>query len=160
LLEDLRQSRGRIVFVGSVSGRLGVPFLAPYSASKFALRAVADAWRVELAPWRIAVSLVEPGSVKTPIWRKGSENRAELLRRLGPRAQHYYNEELEALFRMTEREERSAMPVGRVTDAILHALTSARPRAYYPVGSGLARFFSLLPARWQDRLLRASMSRR
>src|SRR6202011_4384482 len=59
-LPQLRPTRGRLVFVGSISGRLAVPFIAPYSASKFALRAFADALRVELAPAGIAVSLIQP----------------------------------------------------------------------------------------------------
>ncbi|MDB5092090.1 MAG: Oxidoreductase, Glucose/ribitol dehydrogenase family, partial [Candidatus Eremiobacteraeota bacterium] len=67
----LRPARGRLVFVGSVSGRLATPFIAPYSASKFALRAVTDALRIELFPFGLSVSLIEPGSVKTPIWQKG-----------------------------------------------------------------------------------------
>src|SRR5579872_7366170 len=75
----LRGRRSRIVFVGSISGRLAIPYIAPYSASKFALRAIAEAWRVELAPSGIAVSLVEPGSVKTPIWQKGRNERDEMF---------------------------------------------------------------------------------
>ena len=159
-LPQLRSARGRLLFVGSVSGRAAVPFLGPYSASKFALRAIADALRVELAPSGIVVVLIEPASVKTPIWRKGRESRHELLRSLGPQAQRYYKEELEALFRMTEREERNAMPVELVTNAILHAMNARRPRAHYAVGAALAKFFGVLPARLQDRLMRESLQRR
>ncbi len=158
-LPQLREARGRLLFVGSVSGRVAMPFLSPYSSSKFALRAIADALRVELAPWHISVSLIEPGSVKTPIWRKGHESREVLLQQLGPQAQAYYKEELEALFHTTEREERTGMPVQRVMTAIMHALDSARPRAYYPVGSALAKFLGLLPASFQDRMMRASLRR-
>jgi len=78
-LPQLRGSRGRVVLVGSISGRLGVPFIAPYSASKAALRAFADALRVELRAAGIGVSLIEPGSVKTPIWQKGRDSRDALL---------------------------------------------------------------------------------
>ena len=82
-LPQLRASRGRIVFVGSVSGRIAVPYLGPYAASKFALRALSDALRAELAPAGVFVALVEPGSVKTPIWKKGRESRAQLEQTLG-----------------------------------------------------------------------------
>jgi NAD(P)-dependent dehydrogenase (short-subunit alcohol dehydrogenase family) len=158
-LPQLRASRGRLVFVGSISGRLSVPFIAPYSASKFALRALADALRVELRPAGIAVSLIEPGSVKTPIWQKGRDARESLLAALGPEALRHYRAQIEAVFAQTQREERAAMPVATVSRAILHALTSRKPRAHYLLG-GAARagsIVALLPAPLRDRALRASM---
>lgn len=152
-LPQLREQRGRIVFVGSVSGRFSAPYLAPYSASKFALRSIADAMRMELAPAHVSVSLIEPGSVKTPIWRKGRDDRENLIRRLGPLAMQHYARELEALMDQTVEQERAGIPVEFVARAILHAVTAPRPRAYYPVGPGsrLAGILTLLPAATQDR---------
>jgi len=75
----LRRSRGRVVLVGSVGGRSALPFLGPYAASKHALEAIADSLRVELAPWGIGVSIVEPASVKTAIWTKGAAQ-ADVMR--------------------------------------------------------------------------------
>ena len=60
LLPMLRRAQGRIVFVSSVSGRSALPFTGPYAASKHALEALADAWRVELLPWGLHVALIEP----------------------------------------------------------------------------------------------------
>src|SRR5689334_11995538 len=60
VLPHLRASKGRLVFVSSVSGRISTPMFGAYSASKFALEAMADALRMELAPWGIRVSLIEP----------------------------------------------------------------------------------------------------
>ncbi|GAC1659999.1 MAG: SDR family oxidoreductase [Candidatus Elarobacter sp.] len=158
-LPQLRASRGRIVFVGSISGRLSVPFIAPYSASKFALRALADALRVELRPAGIAVALVEPGSVKTPIWRKGRESRAALLALLPPQALEYYGAQIEAVFAQTEREERAGMPVERVSRAILHALTARKPRASYLLGvpARVGGVLAVLPPALRDRALRRSL---
>jgi NAD(P)-dependent dehydrogenase (short-subunit alcohol dehydrogenase family) len=158
-LPQLRASRGRLVFVGSISGRLAVPFIAPYSASKFALRAIADALRVELRPAGIAVSLIEPGSVKTPIWQKGRDSRDTLTALLPPRALEHYGAQLEAVFAQTDREERAGMPVERVSRAILHALTARKPRPSYLLG-GSARagsIVALLPPGLRDRALRASL---
>jgi NAD(P)-dependent dehydrogenase (short-subunit alcohol dehydrogenase family) len=93
LLPALRASRGRVVLMGSVSGRLALPFLGPYAASKFALEAVADALRAEVAPFGIRVSLVQPGSIATPMWRKGAK-RAESL---SPEAIELYGEAIGAL---------------------------------------------------------------
>ena len=151
-LPQLRKHRGRIVFVGSVSGRIAVPFIGAYSSSKFALRAIADVMRRELARAHVKVALVEPSNVKTPIWQKGRKSRDALLERLGPKVTEHYAHEFEALFRRIEDAERTGMPVERVTRAILHALTSPKPKAHYLVGSRMASFVGTLPASIQDRL--------
>jgi NAD(P)-dependent dehydrogenase (short-subunit alcohol dehydrogenase family) len=159
-LPRLRADRGRLVFVGSVSGRFAVPFIAPYSSSKFALRALADAMRIELAPARIHVALIEPGSVKTPIWKKGREENERFLRSLPAIALERYGAALEALARLGEREERAGIPPERVSRAILHALRARRPRAHYIVGppARIATIFlGLLPPALHDRLIRKSM---
>ena len=158
-LPQLRVSRGRLVFIGSISGRLAVPFIAPYSASKFALRALADAMRVELAPAGIAVSLVEPGSVKTPIWQKGRDSRDALLAALPPKALEYYAAQIEAVFAQTAREEHAAMPVRDVSRAVLHAVTARKPKATYLLGASAraGSIVALLPPALRDHALRASM---
>jgi NAD(P)-dependent dehydrogenase (short-subunit alcohol dehydrogenase family) len=85
LLPLLRRGRGRIVNVGSVGDRIASPLTGAYAASKFALRALTDALRLELSRWGIAVVLVEPGSTATPIWET-SLAAAERLRRTLPPA--------------------------------------------------------------------------
>jgi len=151
-LPQLREHRGRIVFVGSVSGRIAVPLLGPYAGSKFALRALTDALRMELAPAGVFVALVEPGDVKTPIWKKGQDSREQAERALGPQAMSLYGDALARLYRGTQAAERNAMPVERVTIAILHALTAARPRTNYLIGSKMANLVATLPTRVRDRL--------
>ncbi len=78
LLPALRRARGRIVNVGSIAGRSAIPFLAPYAASKFAVEAITDCLRLELAPWGIEVVVVEPGTIATPIWKKSAAVADEL----------------------------------------------------------------------------------
>jgi NAD(P)-dependent dehydrogenase (short-subunit alcohol dehydrogenase family) len=158
-LPQLRSSKGRLVFVGSISGRLAVPFVAPYSMSKFALRALADALRVELAPAGIGVSLIEPSAVKTPIWSKGRDSRDALLALLPPQAMERYGAEMEAMFAQVEREESGAMPVEHVARAILHAISARKPRARYLLGKGAraGSVVALLPTGLRDRAIRASM---
>ncbi|MFM9718740.1 SDR family NAD(P)-dependent oxidoreductase, partial [Streptomyces galilaeus] len=56
--------------VSSVAGWVALPFMGPYCASKFALEAYSDALRLELRPWGVPVSVIEPGSIATPIWEK------------------------------------------------------------------------------------------
>jgi NAD(P)-dependent dehydrogenase (short-subunit alcohol dehydrogenase family) len=155
----LRQSHGRLVFVGSISGRLAVPFVGPYSASKFALRALADALRLELRSASVAVSLIEPGSVKTPIWEKSRQSRQALLDALPPEAIANYGPNLEQLFATTEEQERTGMPVERVSDAIAHALTAAKPRAKYLLGgpARAASIVAILPDPLRERAVRAAV---
>ena len=159
MLPLLRKSPSRIVLVGSVSGRVGFPYIAPYSASKFALRAIADALRVELAPAQIDVTLIEPGSVKTPIWAKGRAMSDVLRSRLTPQMPEYYADAVESLVDGLAAEERSGMPVERVADSIVRVFFERRPRARRMLGAAAqaASFIGLLPARLRDRVLRSVM---
>src|SRR5690606_31031578 len=89
-LPILREYRGRLVYVGSVSGLVASRMLGAYAASKFALEAVADAFRRELKPHGVGVSLVEPGRIATPIWDKSMEEGLARLQAMGPEAREYY----------------------------------------------------------------------
>jgi NAD(P)-dependent dehydrogenase (short-subunit alcohol dehydrogenase family) len=155
-LPQLRETRGRIVFVGSVSGRIAMPYIALYSASKFALRALADGLRFELEPDGIAVALVEPGSVKTPIWRKGREGYQGRWDTLPAR----YQRAMQAVLEQTEREERTGIAPERVTRAIVDALFASKPRAHYFVSTSAwlgGSIVPLLPSRLRDAIFRKAM---
>ncbi|HZY99794.1 MAG TPA: SDR family NAD(P)-dependent oxidoreductase [Candidatus Baltobacteraceae bacterium] len=155
----LAEDRARIVFVGSISGRLAAPYIGPYSASKFALRALADAMRLELAPAGISVSLIEPGPVKTPIWGKGRASAADIGARLGTNVRPHYRAALDYIVAMTLNESRDGMPVEVVSSTILHALVAPHPRAYYLLGTRarIGSIIAALPAPLRDRAVRASM---
>jgi len=158
-LPSLPQRRGRVVFVGSIAGRLATPYVGPYSASKFALRALSDSMRIELAPAGIAVSLIEPGSVKTPIWQKGRDGQARLYENLGSNPRPHYRRALESVVEATNNEERGGMPVEVVSNAIYRALTDDTPRAQHLLGTP-ARMGSViagLPAALRTRIVRAAM---
>ena len=64
------QNQGKIINISSVSGRRSLPFMAPYTASKFALEAFSDSLRRELMIYGVDVILIEPGPIKTAIWDK------------------------------------------------------------------------------------------
>jgi NAD(P)-dependent dehydrogenase (short-subunit alcohol dehydrogenase family) len=157
-LPHLPEHRGRIVFVGSVAGRLPMPYVGPYSASKFALRSLSDTLRFELAPVGIKVSLLEPGSVKTPIWAKGRANRSRLAELVERGARPHYVRAVEGVLKQTEAEERNGMPVEVVSQAILHALTSGKPKTNYILGTPakMGSIIGLLPPSLRDRALRQS----
>ena len=158
-LPSLPENRGRVVFVGSISGRLATPYIGPYSASKFALRSIADSLRVELAPDGIAVTLIEPASVKTPIWQKGRDYQEQLYKNLGENPRPHYRRALESVVETTNNEERGGMPVEVVSEAIYRALTDTKPRAAHLVGTSakLGSILASLPAGLRSRIVRKAM---
>jgi NAD(P)-dependent dehydrogenase (short-subunit alcohol dehydrogenase family) len=158
-LPMLPEKRGRVVFIGSISGRLATPYVGPYSASKFALRAISDSMRIELAPTGITVSLIEPGSVKTPIWQKGRDNQAQLFENLGENPRPHYRRALESVVEATNNEEKGGMPVEIVSQAIYHALTDAKPRPQQILGTPakMGNVIASLPAGLRSKIMRKAM---
>jgi NAD(P)-dependent dehydrogenase (short-subunit alcohol dehydrogenase family) len=154
----LRQGRGRIVNVSSIGGRAVAPFLAPYSASKFALEAYTDGLRRELLPWKMHVASIQAGSIATPIWEKSLKN-AEILRKALPtKAKALYGRAMEGAKLRSQRSAERGIPAKYVAKAAWHALTSNWPQTRYVVGRGTR--FSIFMLRWlPDELLDRVMQR-
>jgi NAD(P)-dependent dehydrogenase (short-subunit alcohol dehydrogenase family) len=156
----IRAARGRIVNMGSIAGRLATPFSSAYGASKFALEALTDALRLELAPWGISVSIIEPGAVATPIWEKGMKNGAAMLAAAPPEALVLYAEALEAFKRTSEHTAKNATDPMDVARAVEHALTAAKPKTRYVVGRRArigAAMALLVPDRMRDTMVAKAM---
>jgi NAD(P)-dependent dehydrogenase (short-subunit alcohol dehydrogenase family) len=156
LLPLLRAGRGRIVNIGSIGGRMATPFLGAYAASKFALEALNDALRLELRPWRVHVSIIEPGAVATPIWSKSEAEAVRMQDALPAEATRLYGTAMAALRRGAAHAERGAIPPDAVVASVVHALTARRPRTRYVVGRDAkvqAVIAGLVPDRARDRLL-------
>ena len=130
----LRQGPGRIINIGSISGLIAMPFIGPYSASKYAMEALNDSLRVELRPWGIHVAIVEPWAIATPIWEKSIDRNQQILESLPSTAQTLYRPTLLKLLKNVQRTSRAASPVEWVVLAVSHALTSPQPRNRYLVG--------------------------
>jgi NAD(P)-dependent dehydrogenase (short-subunit alcohol dehydrogenase family) len=156
MLPALRRGRGRVVFIGSIAGRSALPFLGPYAASKHSLEAIADSLRVELAPWGIEVTIVEPGSIKTPIWTRSAAWADELLEKMDGRVYELYGERIAAFRRVALARGEAGAPAESVAKVVEEALTASRPRTRYLVGrdARLRAAFELLPDRVRDRILR------
>ncbi len=153
----LRLSQGRIIFVGSTSGLVAPPIVGPYSASKYALRALVDSLRNELVPSSISVSLVVAGSVSTPIWNKAFSSMDEIIDNVPSEAQAYYNTMLKKTVARGTIRSKMGIPPIEVAKTIHHALTSRTTKSQYLVGidAKLQAFaFWLLPARVVDFLFR------
>jgi NAD(P)-dependent dehydrogenase (short-subunit alcohol dehydrogenase family) len=156
-LPALRAGRGRIVNVSSIGGRVALPLVGAYNASKFALEAISDTLRRELRSQGVDVIVVEPGGVKTPIWRKGDELATDLTADLPPEGRRLYASLIAAIRKQTAKiATETGIEPRVVAEAIGHALTAKRPRARYLVGRDAklrAPAATVLPDRVMDRIV-------
>ncbi|HMW86742.1 MAG: SDR family oxidoreductase [Nitrospira sp.] len=156
LLPLLRRARGRIVNISSIAGLAATPFLGAYCSSKFALEAMSDALRLELAPWGIAVALVEPGAIQSQIWQRATMSATRTLGGVAPESLALYAQSLARMQDVMAGAAARAIPAEAVAQVVARALTVPSPRARYLVGKD-ARFRAvlkwLLPDSAQDRLL-------
>ena len=155
VLPGMRAARGgTIVNVSSLAGKVTVPFAGPYCASKHALEAISDALRVELAPWRIRVVVVEPGPIQTHFGDRSRQATARILATPGPYSSFYGNAQ-RASEKDFQRGRRRPEAVARV---IVGAIESKRPRTRYRVAP-LARIMVPLKGLTSDRFLDRRMKR-
>jgi NAD(P)-dependent dehydrogenase (short-subunit alcohol dehydrogenase family) len=130
----LRKAQGRIVFTSSESGRMTLPLMAPYSASKFALEAAANALRIELRPWKIRVSCVELQTIKTPMWEKIDTSTEKLISSLPKQARDLYQNELKTLSVFPRWQAEMGISMKKAVRVIIRALSARSPKARYLVG--------------------------
>lgn len=152
----IRTGRGRIVNIGSIAGRVASPMVGPYCASKHAVEALTDALRLELAPWDLHVSVVEPGVVATPIWDKGVREMDAELARMPAEGLERYDLLIRAFRRLLGGASQRGVSPDVVARRVEHALTSRRPRHRYLVGKDARLRLmaqTILPRRWMDALV-------
>jgi NAD(P)-dependent dehydrogenase (short-subunit alcohol dehydrogenase family) len=143
-LPALRAGRGRIVNLSSIGGRVALPLVAAYNASK-------------LHGQGVDVILIEPGGVKTPIWKKGNELADEIQQQMPPEAERLYGSMVAALRRETVKiEQKTGIEPSVVAEVIGRALTAKRPRTRYLVGTDAkirGPVAKILPDRLLDRAI-------
>jgi NAD(P)-dependent dehydrogenase (short-subunit alcohol dehydrogenase family) len=157
VLPFLRRARGRIVNMGSIAGRGTIPMMGAYSASKHALEALTDALRLELYPWGIEVSIIEPGAIDTPIWDKSMQVSMEIEAELPIEGRKLYKDTAGRIRDRVGLASRAAIPSDAVVQAVLHALTAKRPKTRYLVGRDAkvrAIMLRWLPDRLHDWVLK------
>ena len=152
----IRKATGRIVFMGSIGGRMSTPFLAPYNASKFALEAITDSLRVELQPWGIYVSIVEPGSIATPIWDKSLSLSEDIEREISSEGAALYKESIDSMRKAAKEIGDAGIPADEVAKVVEHALSAKKPKTRYVVGrdariQAIAK--KIVPDRQMDRFV-------
>lgn len=151
----LRRPGGRMIYIGSVSGRLALRFQGPYAASKFALEAIADSLRREVSQLGISVSILEPGPIATQIAVKAARQREAAIERLAIDVRARYPG-----FKPIPLESATAkgMPPDAVARVVARVLGAHRPRPRYVIGRN-ARMLTLLATLLPDRMLDALIER-
>lgn len=155
MLPLLRESRGRVINIGSIGDRMSIPFGGALASPKFALAALNDSLRMELSPWGVAVVLVEPASINTAAMDKLDAEAETALDAMGPDGRDLYGDRLRTMIAAFARSERTGSAPDVVARTVHRALTARTPRARYLAGKDSRRMALMahwLPARPLDRL--------
>jgi NAD(P)-dependent dehydrogenase (short-subunit alcohol dehydrogenase family) len=156
-LPMVRKARGRIVYTGSVGGKISNPFMSCYTGTKFALEALVDSLRLEVEPHGVKVSLIEPGAIRTPMLDRVDSTKDEILASIPDQFAPLYRDAGKAAIEGFLELTKNALDPDVAARLIEHALTVRRPRTRYLVGADakMNAFFAwLLSDRMLDRMKR------
>jgi NADP-dependent 3-hydroxy acid dehydrogenase YdfG len=136
VVPHMRQQRaGRVITIGSLAGKLVLPVNGTYSASKFALEALSDALRLELAPFGIQVVLIEPGNIRSHFLATAHVNSQEILANADSPYHALYQHYLRVMTTMRKHE---AGPQ-TVSQVVQQAIEASKPKARYLVAVPLSQ---------------------
>jgi NAD(P)-dependent dehydrogenase (short-subunit alcohol dehydrogenase family) len=155
-LPMIRRATGTIVFIASIGGRIASPFMSPYNTSKFAIEALGESLRQELAPWEIDVVVIEPGSIDTPIWSKGAETIDDQKTSMSATEKRLYRKQLDRMEEVLSETASRGIAPGKVAKVIHTAISSENPKHRYLVGRDAkiaARLKGTLPDRTFKKLI-------
>ena len=158
LLPALIRSKGRVVNISSVGGKVAMATYGPYAGTKFALEAVSDSLRRELAPSGVQVVVVEPGAVRTEMLGRAIATADELVSAMTPEQSQRYGALVQAVNAQAVSSTKSGLPADAAAKVIAKAVTARKPRTRYTVGRDAAlitRLARILPDRALDRVLAA-----
>ena len=149
----LRKGKGRLINISSGHGLLAIPDKSVYAASKFAVQAISDALRRELAPFGVSVSNLVVGKVDTAVLGKILAERQDMVKASDPDIVELYRPLFE--FFDGEVKDLPGIPPNEVGKIVARALTSGRPKAEYLIGPGARKMKNLarLPRGLRDRMM-------
>jgi NAD(P)-dependent dehydrogenase (short-subunit alcohol dehydrogenase family) len=125
-----QQKSGRIINISSLAGKLSTPANGTYSSTKFALEALSDSLRLELAPFGVQVVLVEPGAIQTHFDKTAQSHDQHILSNLNSPYRPIYQKSDEFAASMRRQEPGPEV----VSKVVLRALESSNPKARYLAG--------------------------
>lgn len=154
-----RAGRGRVINVSSMGGRLVFPVGGYYHASKYAVEAISDALRFEVAPFGIQVSIIEPGMIRTEFGATAAHTLSRSSVHSGPAADAYapLNQVATTAMANGYRSRLLSTTPDAVAAVIERAATARRPRTRYVVTAAartLVQVRRLLGTRMFDTYLR------
>lgn len=152
-LPRIRAAKGRIVFISSTGGRAPVLMEGAYCASKFALEGLADVLRVELRPWHIDVTVVEPGPTDTGPWRQIQSMLDDMEHSMSSTHRELYAQHIRGIRKLVGTLQTRTAPPDVVARVVERALTARRPRARYAAGAqakAMVTMNAVLPTRLND----------
>ncbi|TGX49126.1 SDR family oxidoreductase [Sphingomonas gei] len=156
LLPALIESRGTVVNISSVGGKVAMATYGPYAGTKFALEAVSDALRREVEPLGVKVVVIEPGAVKTDMLGRVGDRGESIVSGMTTEQRGRYATLMHAIIAQAKASIPGGAPPEEAGRVIADAIVSKRPRARYTVGRNTAlliRLTRLLPDRMLDSLL-------
>jgi NAD(P)-dependent dehydrogenase (short-subunit alcohol dehydrogenase family) len=156
LLPALHRSRGRVVNITSVGGKVAMPAFGAYSGSKFALEAISDSLRQELAPHGVPVVIVEPGAMRTQMGARGTAAAKTQLDRMTIEQRERYGGTMAAFLGYAAALDRTGTTPADAARTVTRAVMAPRPRTRYTIGRDaalLSRLIRVLPDRVLDRLI-------
>jgi NAD(P)-dependent dehydrogenase (short-subunit alcohol dehydrogenase family) len=159
-LPALHASSGRVVNISSIGGKIAMPTYGAYAGAKFAMEAMSDALRRELAPHGVQVVVVEPGGVRTEMTGHGIERANDTLASMSPAQRGRYGPLLQAIINQATAFTTSGLPSEAAGRIIADATTVRRPRSRYTIGRDaaiLTRLSRILSDRVLDRILAANL---
>jgi NAD(P)-dependent dehydrogenase (short-subunit alcohol dehydrogenase family) len=130
----LRRSRGRVILVSSISGRLPAPLNSAYGMSKYAVEGLADVARRELSDWGIKVTVMQPGPIKTGMVSGIMDGINRRLEGLSRAEKELYGPLYAGVGAMLKNGYPDATPPSGVAAAIVDVLTQDEPATRVPVG--------------------------
>ncbi|XP_029191633.2 short-chain dehydrogenase/reductase family 9C member 7-like [Acropora millepora] len=155
----VKKARGRVINMGSILGRIVMPYLPAYSISKYGVAAFSDALRREMLPWGVRVSIIEAGAHRTKLlsgdilakqWESQWNQLTDELK------QEYGQEGLKkGLNSLKFLHGVSSPNTGNVVSSVIHALTSRDPQSHYLIGldAKALAWLAIIPTRLTDFLL-------
>jgi NAD(P)-dependent dehydrogenase (short-subunit alcohol dehydrogenase family) len=162
LLPALIDSLGRVVNISSVGGKVAMATYGPYAATKFALEAVSDSLRRELAPLGVRVVVIEPGAVVTEMLGRASATAHEQASVMTPEQSKRYGGLVHAVAMQAASAATSGLPANAAAKVIAKAVTARKPRTRYTVGRDAAvitRLARILPDRTLDHVIATGLRR-
>ncbi|MFJ2738039.1 SDR family oxidoreductase [Streptomyces sp. NPDC087440] len=162
LLPDLLRSKGRVINISSIGGKYAMATYGAYAGSKFALEAVSDSLRREVAPLGVRVVVVEPGGVRTEMAARGVATANSLAAGMTPEQDERYGRLVRSNNKLMSSGTASGLTADAAAQVIAKAVTTRKPRTRYTAGRDAALIMRLgrfLSDRTVDRVLAANLRR-